>query len=84
MLQAFLKDDFGATAIEYGLIAALVSVAAIAALTNLGDTVQEVFAQVDDGLQIASGTPPAQVPGDVAALEPVFQPVLDGDPIAIQ
>ncbi len=84
MLQAFLKDDSGATAIEYGLIAALVSVAAIAALTNLGDTVQEVFAQVDDGLQIASGTPPAQVPDDVVVLEPVLQPVLDGDPIAIQ
>ena len=32
MLQAFLKDDSGATAIEYGLIAALVSVAAIAIL----------------------------------------------------
>ena len=84
MLQAFLKEDSGATAIEYGLIAALVSVAAIAALTNLGDTVQEVFAQVDDGLQIASGTPPAQVPGDVVVLEPVLQPVLDGGPIAIQ
>ena len=84
MLQAFLKDDFGATAIEYGLIAALVSVAAIAALTSLGDTVQEVFAQVDDSLQTASGTPPAEVPGDIVDLEPVFQPVLDGDPIAIQ
>ena len=80
MLQAFLKDDSGATAIEYGLIAALVSVAAIAALTNLGDTVQEVFAQVDDSLQTASGTPPAEVPGDIVALERD----LDGDPIAIQ
>ena len=80
MLQAFLKDDSGATAIEYGLIAALVSVASIAALTSLGDTVQEVFAQVDDSLQTASGTPP----GDIVDLEPVFQPVLDGDPIAIQ
>jgi pilus assembly protein Flp/PilA len=84
MLQAFLKDDSGATAIEYGLIAALVSVAAIATLTSLGDTVQAVFAQVDDGLQIASGTPPVEVPGDIVVLEPVLQPVLDGDPIAIQ
>ncbi len=80
MLQAFLKDDSGATAIEYGLIAALVSVASIAALTSLGDTVQEVFAQVDDSLQTASGTPPAEVPGEIVALERV----LDGDPIAIQ
>ncbi len=84
MLQAFLKDDCGATAIEYGLIAALVSVAAIAALTSLGDTVQAVFAQVDDGLPIAHGTPPAEVPGAVVVLAPAPQPVHDGDPIAIQ
>jgi pilus assembly protein Flp/PilA len=82
VLQAFLKDDSGATAIEYGLIAALVSVATIAALTSLGDTVQEVFAQVDDGLQVATGTPPAEaeVPVDIVAIEQV----LDGNNIAIQ
>ena len=80
MLQAFLKDDSGATAIEYGLIAALVSVATIASLTSLGDTVQEVFAQVDDGLQIATGTPPAEVPVDIVEIEQV----LDGNNIAIQ
>lgn len=84
MLQTFLKNDSGATAIEYGLIAALVSVAAIAALTSLGDSVQAVFAEVNDGMEIASGTPPAGAPGDVVVLEPVLQPVLDGDPIAIQ
>ena len=80
MFQAFLKDDSGATAIEYGLIAALVSVATIASLTSLGDTVQEVFAQVDDGLQIATGTPPAEVPVDIVVIEQV----LDGNNIAIQ
>ncbi len=35
-------------------------------------------------MEIASGTPPAEVPGDVVVLVPVLQPVLDGDPIAIQ
>jgi pilus assembly protein Flp/PilA len=35
-ISTFLKDDSGATAIEYGLIAALVSVAALAALTAMG------------------------------------------------
>ena len=40
LLQEFLKDDAGATAIEYGPIAALVSVAALAALINLGDSVR--------------------------------------------
>ena len=80
MLQAFLKDASGATAIEYGLIAALVSVAALAALINLGDSVQAVFAQVDDSMQVAAGTPPAEVPVDIVAIEQV----LDGDNIAIQ
>ena len=36
-LNRFLKDESGATAIEYGLIAALVSVVIIAALAMLGD-----------------------------------------------
>jgi len=82
MLQAFLKDDSGATAIEYSLIAALVSVATVAALTSLGDNVQEVFALVDDSLQVAAGAPPveAEVPVDVVVIEPVF----DGNGIAIQ
>ena len=36
MLYRFLKDESGATAIEYGLIAALVSVVIIAGLSLLG------------------------------------------------
>ncbi|MFT4570052.1 MAG: pilus assembly protein Flp/PilA [Hyphomicrobiaceae bacterium] len=32
----FLKDEEGATAIEYGLLAALISIAAIAAMTSVG------------------------------------------------
>ena len=49
-LTKFLKDDSGATAIEYGLIAALVSVAAIAALTGLGDALVDVFTAIDTEL----------------------------------
>ena len=37
-IRKFLKDESGATAIEYGLIAALVSVAIIAVLALLGNT----------------------------------------------
>ena len=36
MLTKFLRDESGATAIEYGLIAALVSIAAIAAMGAMG------------------------------------------------
>ena len=47
---AFLNDESGATAIEYGLIAALVAVVLIGALTTLGqglsDTFQSISAKV--------------------------------------
>lgn len=39
----FLKDESGATAIEYGLIAALISVALIAGATTLGNNISTVF-----------------------------------------
>ena len=42
-LIKFLKDEEGVTAIEYGLIAALVGVAAIAALTTLGGNLRTLF-----------------------------------------
>ncbi len=47
---AYLNDDSGATAIEYGLIAALVSIAAIVALNQLGDDLQDTFENVSRGL----------------------------------
>ncbi len=48
--NAFCHDDSGATAIEYGLIAALVSVAAIGALTSVGTSLNTVFGTVSRGL----------------------------------
>lgn len=38
-----LNDESGATAIEYGLIAALIAVAAIAAMQGLGDSLESTF-----------------------------------------
>ncbi len=49
------NDESGATAIEYGLIAALVSVAAIVALGNMGDSLVEIFGVVDTELSTAAG-----------------------------
>jgi len=40
------KDETGATAIEYGLIAALISVAAITAMGSLGNTLSATFGYV--------------------------------------
>jgi pilus assembly protein Flp/PilA len=55
-LKRFFKDDSGATAIEYGLIAALVSVFAITALSAMGDSLAAVF---DTSAEAINGVLPA-------------------------
>ena len=50
----FAKDEDGATAIEYGLIAALVSVAAIGALTAMGGSLSNMFTTVSSALSTFS------------------------------
>lgn len=50
LVRAFLADEDGATAIEYGLIAALVAVAAIVALGALGTELSSIFDQVKSDL----------------------------------
>jgi pilus assembly protein Flp/PilA len=52
---AFVRNEDGATAIEYGLIAALVSVAAIGALTAMGGSLQAMFTTVSSALSSATG-----------------------------
>ena len=51
----FIKDENGATAIEYGLIAALVSVAAIGALTAMGGSLSTMFNTVSSEMGTAAG-----------------------------
>ena len=51
--RKFLKDESGATAIEYGLIAALVSVAAIGALQAMGGSLNTMFGAVSTSLNAA-------------------------------
>lgn len=46
----FAQDELGATAIEYGLIAALISVGIIAAVSVLGDGLQGVFETINTEL----------------------------------
>lgn len=52
--KTMLPDEAGATAIEYGLIAALVAVAAITALDNLGDELNTTFSTVESKLGSAN------------------------------
>ena len=49
-LSTLLKDEAGATAIEYGLIAALIAVAAIAAMQGLGDQLKTTFNSASSGM----------------------------------
>ena len=49
-VKSFLTNQSGATAIEYGLIAALVAVVAITAMTNIGQSLKTKFEEVNTGL----------------------------------
>lgn len=50
LFARFLKDDSGATAIEYGLIAAGISVAIIVVVNTLGSTLNNKFQSIQDQL----------------------------------
>ncbi|WAC60484.1 Flp family type IVb pilin [Brevundimonas sp. SL130] len=49
-ISRFAKDESGATAIEYGLIAALIAVVIITALTTLGGNLSDTFDSVSEKL----------------------------------
>lgn len=49
-LLHWLRDESGATAVEYGMIVALVSIAAIIALQSLGQSVVEMFERITAAL----------------------------------
>ena len=51
MLTRFLKEEEGATAIEYGLIASLIAVAIVSVLLTLGPQLKAVFQKVQDNLK---------------------------------
>lgn len=50
LINKFINDEDGATAIEYGLIAALIAVAIIAALNAVGSNLQSTFNNVASSL----------------------------------
>ena len=53
MLKQFLNDDSGATAIEYGLIAALISVSLLAGYTAIGNSLGDHWNDVASGVESA-------------------------------
>ena len=60
-IKKIRKNEEGATAIEYGLIAALIAVAAITAMTALGDQLTGTFTTVSS--EMAKGTAKASSGG---------------------
>lgn len=51
LIKKLFKNEEGATAIEYGLIAALIAVAAIVAMGNLGKNLGNTFNEVNNSLE---------------------------------
>jgi pilus assembly protein Flp/PilA len=56
LFARYAKDESGATAIEYGLIAALIAVVLITALTTLGGDLSAKFGEISTALTGAGGT----------------------------
>ena len=50
LVSRFLRDERGATAIEYGLIVALISVVIITAVTNVGTNLRTKFNSINSAL----------------------------------
>jgi len=50
LFRRFLRDECGATAIEYGLIVAGIAIAIIAVVNSLGGDLQNTFSEVSDNL----------------------------------
>ena len=50
MFKKFVQDESGATAIEYGLIAALIAVVIVAAVTTVGTNLTNIFTAVGSAL----------------------------------
>jgi pilus assembly protein Flp/PilA len=51
LFKKFAKDESGATAIEYGLIASLIAVVIIGAVTTVGNNLSKVFTEVGSNLK---------------------------------
>ena len=54
LIARFRKNESGATAIEYGLIAALIAVVIIGAATSLGENIRDQFNEIAGAIENAS------------------------------
>ena len=54
-VMQFVRDEEGATALEYGLLAALIAAAIVGAVTSFGTTVRDTFDSIAASMQAATG-----------------------------
>lgn len=54
-LVRFVKDESGATAIEYGLIAAATGLALVAIMPTIKSSLSSIFGQISSGLETGAG-----------------------------
>jgi pilus assembly protein Flp/PilA len=54
MIKDFFQDETGASAVEYGLLVALIAVVIIGAVSTLGTTISTMFTSVSDAISTAS------------------------------
>ncbi|TIX50263.1 Flp family type IVb pilin [Alteraurantiacibacter aquimixticola] len=54
LIQRLTRDEDGATAIEYGLIAALIAIALVSSFLNLGNMLEETFNTIATALHLAN------------------------------
>lgn len=65
LIKNFINDESGATAIEYGLIAALIAVAMIAGASQLGNSIDDKFTDIAGALDaVADDTAVSTAGGD--------------------
>jgi pilus assembly protein Flp/PilA len=55
-ITTFIRDEEGATAVEYGLMAALIAAVIIAAVTAVGTSLSELFDGIATSLDTAAGS----------------------------
>ena len=62
MIRRFMSDEDGATAIEYGLIAALIAVVIITALIAIGSSLSANMETVNSGIKVSGKAAKAAAP----------------------
>jgi pilus assembly protein Flp/PilA len=61
-IKRFLKDEEGVSMVEYGLLAALIAIVCIAAITTVGTELRDVFQLIATALTNATAPAPAPAP----------------------